>query len=102
MPPISSPITATIRSRITHQSRWGFPRMHGNSAGMSYDVSEMRGNMGKRRGNVPRKRGNVFKIMMWDVGGDDFGTLKDTWFLEFASLSLDESEVEIVFFSEDT
>ncbi|GKF19543.1 hypothetical protein Tco_0068181 [Tanacetum coccineum] len=45
---------------------------------------------------------NEEKTMMWDVGGDDFGTLEDTGFLEFASLSLDEPELERVFFSEDT
>ncbi|GJX51050.1 zinc finger, CCHC-type containing protein [Tanacetum coccineum] len=45
---------------------------------------------------------NEEKTMMWDVGGDDFGTLEDTWFLEFASLSLDELELESVFFSENT
>ncbi|GKD43259.1 hypothetical protein Tco_1267904 [Tanacetum coccineum] len=45
--------------------------------------------------------GNVWGNM-WDVGGDDFGTLEDTGFLEFASLSLDELELERVFFSEDT
>ncbi|GKA86559.1 hypothetical protein Tco_0808270, partial [Tanacetum coccineum] len=43
--------------------------MHGNSAEMSYDVletrgnGEKRGNAGKRQGNVPKKRGNVSKIM---------------------------------------
>ncbi|GKE95196.1 hypothetical protein Tco_1580051 [Tanacetum coccineum] len=151
----------------------GYPRMHGNSAEMPYDVSETRGNgetrgnAGKRRGNVPKKRGNVSKIMslafkvlgqptsssccernwstysfihslrrnklspkraedlvfihnnlrllsrstdqyneektmMWDVGGDDFGTLEDTTFLEFVSLSLDKPELKRVFFSDDT
>ncbi|GKA51407.1 putative hAT dimerization domain, ribonuclease H-like domain protein [Tanacetum coccineum] len=45
---------------------------------------------------------NEEKTMMWDVGGDDFGTLEDTGFLEFASLSLDEAELERVFFFEDT
>ncbi|GKD51231.1 hypothetical protein Tco_1280207 [Tanacetum coccineum] len=146
----------------------GYPRMHGNSAEMPYDVSETRGNgetrgnARKRRGNVPKKRGNslAFKVlgqptsssccernwstysfihslrrnklspkraedlvfihnnlrllsrstdqyneektMMWDVGGDDFGTLEDTTFLEFVSLSLDKPELEREFFSEDT
>ncbi|GJR32398.1 hypothetical protein Tco_1108630 [Tanacetum coccineum] len=37
---------------------------------------------------------NEEKTMMWDVGGDDFGTLEDIGFLEFASLSLDEPELE--------
>ncbi|GKD92182.1 hypothetical protein Tco_1372019, partial [Tanacetum coccineum] len=45
---------------------------------------------------------NEEKTMMWDVGGDDFGTLEDTTFLEFVSLSLDKPELERVFFSEDT
>ncbi|GKA72010.1 reverse transcriptase domain-containing protein [Tanacetum coccineum] len=45
---------------------------------------------------------NEEKTMMWDVGGDDFGTLEDTSFLEFVSLSLDKPEIERVFFSEDT
>ncbi|GKA37840.1 putative hAT dimerization domain, ribonuclease H-like superfamily protein [Tanacetum coccineum] len=40
---------------------------------------------------------NEEKTMMWDVGGDDFGTLEDTGFLEFASLSLDEPELESFF-----
>ena len=39
---------------------------------------------------------------MWDVGGDDFGTMEDTGFLELANLSLDEPELERVFFTEDT
>nr|GEV94910.1 hypothetical protein CTI12_AA172660 [Tanacetum cinerariifolium] len=41
------------------------------------------------------------KTMMWDVGGDEFGTMEDTGFLEFAKLSFDESELETVFFSEN-
>ncbi|GKA25224.1 putative zinc transporter protein [Tanacetum coccineum] len=40
---------------------------------------------------------NEEKTMMWDVGGDDFGTLEDTGFLKFASLSLDEPELESFF-----
>ncbi|GKD64224.1 hypothetical protein Tco_1306332 [Tanacetum coccineum] len=40
---------------------------------------------------------NEEKTMMWDVGGDDFGTLEDTAFLEFVSLSLDKPELESFF-----
>ena len=42
------------------------------------------------------------KTKMWDVGGDEFGTMEDTGFLESAELSLDEPELENVFFSENT
>ena len=45
---------------------------------------------------------NEEKTTMWDVGGDDFGTMEDTGFLELANLSLDEPELERVFFTEDT
>nr|GEU58484.1 reverse transcriptase domain-containing protein [Tanacetum cinerariifolium] len=41
------------------------------------------------------------KTKMWDVGGDEFGTIEDTGFLEFVELSLDEPELETVFFSEN-
>ncbi|CAH9104885.1 unnamed protein product [Cuscuta europaea] len=39
--------------------------------------------------------------MMWDVGGDQFASLEDVGVLEFANLSLDEPDLERVFFSED-
>ncbi|GJR38872.1 hypothetical protein Tco_1214556 [Tanacetum coccineum] len=42
------------------------------------------------------------KTKMWDVGGDEFGTMEDTGFLELAQLSLDEPELESVFFSQNT
>ncbi|GJS79846.1 hypothetical protein Tco_0729727 [Tanacetum coccineum] len=42
------------------------------------------------------------KTKMWDVGGDEFGTMEDTSFLELAQLSLDEPELESVFFSQNT
>ncbi|PWA84533.1 hypothetical protein CTI12_AA157980 [Artemisia annua] len=42
------------------------------------------------------------KTKMWDVGGDEFSTMEDTGFLELAELSLDEPELETVFFSENT
>ncbi|KAL5172115.1 hypothetical protein HKD37_16G044935 [Glycine soja] len=38
---------------------------------------------------------------MWDVAGDDFGSLNDCGILEIASLSLDEPELESVFFNDD-
>jgi len=38
---------------------------------------------------------------MWDVAGDDFGSLDDYGILEIASLSLDEPELEGVFFNDD-
>ncbi|GJW60483.1 hypothetical protein Tco_0109818 [Tanacetum coccineum] len=38
------------------------------------------------------------KTKMWDVGGDEFGTMEDTGFLEFAELS-HEPEIETVFLS---
>ncbi|KAL9669687.1 hypothetical protein QQ045_007235 [Rhodiola kirilowii] len=41
------------------------------------------------------------RTKMWDVGGDEFGTLEDTSILEFADLSLDEPEMENVFFEDD-
>lgn len=41
------------------------------------------------------------KTKMWDVGGDAFDSLEDTGFLEFAELSLDEPELESVFFTDD-
>ncbi|GJT24412.1 50S ribosomal protein HLP, mitochondrial-like protein [Tanacetum coccineum] len=36
------------------------------------------------------------KTKMWDVGGDEFGTMEDTGFLELAQLSLDEPDLESV------
>ncbi|GJW24493.1 hypothetical protein Tco_0038304 [Tanacetum coccineum] len=41
------------------------------------------------------------KTKMWDVG-DEFGTMEDTGFLELSQLSLDEPELESVFFSQNT
>ena len=38
---------------------------------------------------------------MWHVGGDDFGSMEDVGVLEFANLSLDEPELEFVFFNEN-
>jgi len=38
--------------------------------------------------------------LKWDIGGDDF-SLKDSEILQIASLSLDEPELEEVFFNED-
>ncbi|KAH1256694.1 hypothetical protein GmHk_03G006797 [Glycine max] len=38
---------------------------------------------------------------MWDVAGDDFGSLDDCGILEIASLSLDEPKLEGVFFNDD-
>ncbi|RZC13791.1 F-box/LRR-repeat protein [Glycine soja] len=38
---------------------------------------------------------------MWDVAGEDFGSLDDYGILEIASLSLDEPELEGVFFNDD-
>ncbi|KAL5146480.1 hypothetical protein HKD37_06G016307 [Glycine soja] len=38
---------------------------------------------------------------MWDVAGDDFGSLDDCGILEIASLSLDEPELDGVFFNDD-
>ena len=38
---------------------------------------------------------------MWDIGGDSFGSLKDTGILEVANLSLDEPEMESVLFGDD-
>ena len=38
---------------------------------------------------------------MWDVARDDFGSLNDCGILEIASLSLDEPELEGVFFNDD-
>ena len=39
---------------------------------------------------------------MWDVGGDDFGSMEDVGVLEFANLSLDEPELESIFFDEES
>ncbi|KAH1133249.1 hypothetical protein GYH30_011898 [Glycine max] len=38
---------------------------------------------------------------MWDVAGDNFGSLDDCGILEIASLSLDEPELEGAFFNDD-
>jgi len=37
---------------------------------------------------------------LWDIAGDDF-SLNDNGILEIASLSLDELELEVVFFNEE-
>ena len=39
---------------------------------------------------------------MWDVGEDDFGSMEDVWVLEFTNFSLDEPELESIFFNEDS
>ncbi|XP_058007979.1 uncharacterized protein LOC110662435 [Hevea brasiliensis] len=41
------------------------------------------------------------KTKLWDVGGDQFGSMKDVEVLEFANLSLDEPELESVLFDEN-
>ncbi|KAL9680700.1 hypothetical protein QQ045_012479 [Rhodiola kirilowii] len=41
------------------------------------------------------------RTKMWDIGGDEFGTLEDTAIFEFVDLSLDEPEMESVFFEDD-
>ena len=41
------------------------------------------------------------KTKMWDVDGDGFGSMKDVDILKFANPSLDELELESVFFGED-
>lgn len=38
---------------------------------------------------------------LWDIGGDEFGTLEDVGDLEVAQLSLDEPELERVVFTDD-
>lgn len=38
---------------------------------------------------------------MWDVAGNDFGSLGDCGILEVANLSFDELELEVVFFNDD-
>ena len=38
---------------------------------------------------------------VWDIVGDDFGSLDDCGVLEIASLSLNEPELEGVFFNDD-
>ncbi|XP_058010224.1 uncharacterized protein LOC110671880 [Hevea brasiliensis] len=42
------------------------------------------------------------KTKLWDVGGDQFGSMEDVGVLEFANLSLDEPELESVLFDENT
>ena len=37
---------------------------------------------------------------LWDIAGDDF-SMDDNEILDIASLSLDEPELEVVFFDED-
>jgi len=37
---------------------------------------------------------------LWDIAGDDF-SLDENGILEIANLSLDEPELEVVFFNED-
>ncbi|KAF2287080.1 hypothetical protein GH714_038052 [Hevea brasiliensis] len=41
------------------------------------------------------------KTNLWDVGGDQFGSMEDVGVLEFANLSLDEPELESVLFDEN-
>ncbi|KAF2316997.1 hypothetical protein GH714_010092 [Hevea brasiliensis] len=41
------------------------------------------------------------KTKLWDVGGDQFGSMEDVGVLEFANLSLDELELESVLFDEN-
>ncbi|XP_057989097.1 uncharacterized protein LOC110643499 [Hevea brasiliensis] len=41
------------------------------------------------------------KTKLWDVGGDQFGSMEDVGVLEFANLSLDEQELESVLFDEN-
>lgn len=36
---------------------------------------------------------------MWDIGGDQFGSIDDLGILELAQLSLDESETNVVIFT---
>lgn len=44
---------------------------------------------------------NDDKSKMWDVGGDEFASLEDVGILQFANLSLDEPDLESVFFDDD-
>jgi len=37
---------------------------------------------------------------LWDIAGDDF-SLDDNGILEIANLSLDELELEVIFFNDD-
>lgn len=41
------------------------------------------------------------KTKMWDVGGDAFDSHNEIGFLEFAELSLDEPDLERVFFDDN-
>ncbi|KAF2320237.1 hypothetical protein GH714_026271 [Hevea brasiliensis] len=41
------------------------------------------------------------KTKLWDVGGDQFGSMEDVGVLEFTNLSLDEPELESVLFDEN-
>ncbi|XP_044476201.1 uncharacterized protein LOC123203823 [Mangifera indica] len=41
------------------------------------------------------------KEKIWDVGGDDFGSMEDVGVLQLSNLSLDKPELESVFFDED-
>ena len=38
---------------------------------------------------------------MWDIAGDEFGSFDDNGILEIAHLSLDEPELEGVFFNDE-
>ncbi|KAF2309709.1 hypothetical protein GH714_004724 [Hevea brasiliensis] len=41
------------------------------------------------------------KTKLWDIGGDQFGSMEDVGVLEFTNLSLDEPELESVLFDEN-
>ncbi|XP_057990609.1 uncharacterized protein LOC110669437 [Hevea brasiliensis] len=41
------------------------------------------------------------KTKLWDIGGDQFGSMEDVGVLEFANLSLDEPELESILFDEN-
>ncbi|KAG5017061.1 hypothetical protein JHK82_022706 [Glycine max] len=43
---------------------------------------------------------NQGKTKMWDIAEDEFGPLDDNGTLEVAQLSLDEPELEVVFFND--
>jgi len=36
---------------------------------------------------------------MWDIAGDEFGSLDENEILEVANLSLNESELKVIFFN---
>ncbi|KAL5166694.1 hypothetical protein HKD37_18G051609 [Glycine soja] len=52
-----------------------------------------------KRNKMAPHRVEELETKMWDVAGDDFGSLDDYGILEIASLSLDEPELEVVFVS---